>query len=133
MKALSAKALSAKALSATVLAAALFSAAALPASAAMTQGALTLAAPMAGATLSTGPVDMSLYYIRGEGKALNVVATYVSDAAPDQPRQIVMSLGDGDSVSFSLPGHLDTLYSFARHGDAVTVSSQPATSGHTGA
>lgn len=116
-----------KALSAAVLATALF-AAALPASAAMTQDALTLAAPMAGATLTSGPVDMSLYYIRGEGKALNVVATYVTDDAPAQPRQLVMSLKDGDSVQFSLPGHLDTLYSFARHGDAVSVSSQPVQS-----
>lgn len=121
-----------KTLSATALAAALF-AAALPASAAMNQAALTLAAPMAGASLETGPVDMSVYYVRGEGKALDVVATYVTDSAPDQPRQLVMSLSDGDSVRFSLPGQLDTLYSFARNGNAVTVSSQPATPAQTGA
>ena len=79
-----------KALSAAALAAAVL-AAALPASAAMTQASLTLAAPNAGATLDAGAVDMSVYYTAAEGKAVDVVATYVSDASPDQPRQLVMT------------------------------------------
>ena len=121
-----------KALSAAAFAAAIL-AAALPASAAMTQASLTLAAPNAGATLDAGAVDMSVYYTATEGKAVDVVATYVSDASPDQPRQLVMTLADGDSVQFSLPGQMDMLYSFARQGDAVTVSSQPVALSQTGA
>lgn len=121
-----------KTLSAMALAATLFTAA-LPATAATQQGALTLATPLAAATLSTGPVDMSVYYTRAGNQALDVVATYVTDAAPDQPRQLVLTLSDGDSVNFSLPGQPETLYSFARHGDAVTVESQPAGQDRIGA
>ena len=121
-----------KALSAAALAAALF-AAALPVSAGMNQTALTLSAPKAGATLASGPVDMSVYYLRTDVTGLDVVATYVTDAAPDQPRQLVMTLADGDRVQFSLPGQMDMLYSFARQGDAVTVSSQPVALSQTGA
>ena len=121
-----------KALSAAALAAALF-AAALPVSAGMNQTALTLSAPKAGATLASGPVDMSVYYLRTDGTGFDVVATYVTDAAPDQPRQLVMTLADGDRVQFSLPGQMDMLYSFARQGDAVTVSSQPVALSQTGA
>ena len=121
-----------KALSAAALAAALF-AAALPVSAGMNQTALTLSAPKAGATLASGPVDMSVYYLRTDGTGLDVVATYVTDAAPDQPRQLVMTLADGDRVQFRLPGQMDMLYSFARQGDAVTVSSQPVALSQTGA
>lgn len=121
-----------KALSAAALAVALF-ATALPVSAAMDQTALTLSAPKAGATLASGPVDMSVYYLRTDGTGFDVVATYVTDAAPDQPRQLVMTLADGDRVQFSLPGQMDRLYSFARQGDAVTVSSQPVALSQTGA
>ena len=114
-----------KTLSAAALAAALF-AAALPATAAMNNASVTLAAPLAGATLEAGRVDMSVYYTASTDKAFEVVATYVSDTAPAKPLQLTMALADGDNVHFGLPGHPETLFSFARHGNAVTVSSQLA-------
>jgi phage tail sheath gpL-like len=114
-----------KTLSAAALAAAIF-AAALPATAAMNHASITLAAPMAGATLDAGTVDMSVYYTATADKTFEVVATYVSDAAPEKPLQLSMALADGDNVHFGLPGHPETLFSFARHGNAVTVSSQLA-------
>ena len=38
-----------------------------------------------------------------------------------------MALSDGDDVSFSLPGHEETLYKFQRTGSIVTVTGEPAT------
>ena len=112
-----------KTLSAAAIAAAVF-AAILPASAVMAETSVRLAAPLAGATLNADQVDMSVYYTRTDDKTFDVVATYVSDAAPDQPQQLFMALSDGYSVHFGLPGHPETLYGFARQGNTVTVSSQ---------
>ncbi|RCW82115.1 hypothetical protein [Paracoccus lutimaris] len=108
---------------ATTLATALF-AATLPASAGMgAETTIRLAAPLAGATLNSDQADMSVYYTQGKDKTLEVVATYVSDSAP-QPLQMFMALSDGDKVQFGLPGHPETLYRFARNGNVVTVTSQ---------
>ncbi|WP_299843226.1 hypothetical protein [uncultured Paracoccus sp.] len=88
---------------------------------------VTLTAPQNGVTLQGESVDMSLYFTDGEAGAYELVATYVSDAAPDQPQRLVMALSDGDDVSFSLPGHEETLYNFQRVGSIVTVTGEPAT------
>ena len=40
-----------------------------------------------------------------------------------------MRLEEGDAVAFSLPGHMDTLFTFSRDFDAVTIGAEPATSG----
>jgi ABC-type glycerol-3-phosphate transport system substrate-binding protein len=86
---------------------------------------VTLDAPLAGASLSSEEIAMSVYFTEAEGGAFEVVATYL-DAAQDQPRRIVMALSDGDNLQFGLPGHKGTLYRFARNGDAVSVSEAPA-------
>lgn len=37
-----------------------------------------------------------------------------------------MSLQDGDDVTFALPGHAGTLYTFARSGSHIGITSVPA-------
>lgn len=113
-----------KTLSAMALAAALL-AAALPATAAMNNSSATLTRPLDGATISAGVIDMSVYYTRINDKTFELVATYITDEAPDRPLQMFMALSDGDNVHFGLPGHPETLFGFARTGNTVTVSSQP--------
>lgn len=92
------------------------------ASTAASAGSVTLSSPMAGVTLQSRDVDMSLYFIQIAGGRYEVVATYVGDTTPNDPGRLVMSLADGDSTSFGLPGHPGVLYEFARKGGAVTVS-----------
>ena len=85
----------------------------------------TLDAPLAGATLSSEEIAMSVYFTETAGGAFEVVVTYL-DAGQDQPQRIVLALSDGDNLQFGLPGHAGTLYQFARNGDAVTVSDAAA-------
>ena len=91
-----------KPLSVSAFAAVLF-AAAMSAPAAIAD-ATTLDAPLKGVTLQSDDVDMSLYFTEIADGGFKVVATYLSDTAPDQPERIVMKLFDGDSVKFGLPG-----------------------------
>lgn len=112
------KTLSAIALSATLIATAI-------APTAASAGSVRLKAPMAGATLRFSDVDMSLYFIETAGGRYEVVATYVSDTTLNDPSRIVMSLADGDSTSFGLPGYPGVLYVFSRTGSSVTVSDIP--------
>lgn len=84
---------------------------------------ITLTGAGAGATLHESDVDMSIYWTEaGEDHAL--VATYVTDEAPAEPARLRMHLAEGDEVSFGLPGVQDRLFTFARAGDAVSVSSE---------
>lgn len=86
---------------------------------------LTLNAPLAGASLNSEEIAMSVYFTETVGGAFEVVVTYL-DAGQDQPQRIVMALSDGDNLRFGLPGYAGTLYQFARSGDSVTVSDAPA-------
>lgn len=109
-----------KTLSAITVSAALITTATAPTAA--NAGSVTMNAPMAGVTLHSRDVDMSLYFIDGAGGNYEVVATYLVDIAGNETGRLVMSVADGDSTSFGLPGHPGVLYEFARRGDAVTVS-----------
>ncbi|TRW99360.1 hypothetical protein FNJ84_01415 [Paracoccus sp. M683] len=95
--------------------------------AAVLADSVTLTAPNSGATLQGEAVDMSVYFTDGADGAYEVVATYVSDAAPGEPQHLIMALGEGDDVSFSLPGHAGTLYNFQRDGGILTVTGQATT------
>jgi len=83
---------------------------------------VTLAAPMAGATLHESDVDMSVYWTDAGG-AYALVTTYVIDEAPAEPARLQMHLAEGDSVSFGLPGVQGRLFTFARDGGTVSVTS----------
>ncbi len=80
---------------------------------------LSLNAPLEGATLSDGTVDMSVYFADLEA-GYEVVATYVTQDAAT-PAQFVMVLNDGDSVSFGLPGVAGQVYTFSRVEDTLNV------------
>jgi hypothetical protein len=109
----------------TIALAALLSTAALgPAAKA---GTINLSAPLAGASLHSDGIAMSVYFIEASGGAFEVVVTYIGDTADDRPARTVMALSDGDHVQFGLPGRAGTLYSFARNGGVVTVSDRAVT------
>ncbi len=110
----------AAALSATLLAATLLAGVAMAETASMTRD-------IEGVSLHDGPHDMVAYYRAADDGALEVTATFLArDAEAFEPQRIVMALGDGDDVSFAMPGHPEALYRFARAGSRVTVSVRPA-------
>ena len=96
-------------------------AAALPAYAADVQ----TRTPVEAMSLEAGAVRMVSYFVPAEGDLYTVTATWIAgdDAAP---QRLVLQLDEGDRVSFSVPGHADTLFTFARDTDAVSVSAEPA-------
>jgi len=84
---------------------------------------MTMHEPIEAASLHEGPLDMVAYYVPVSSGALEVTATFAPhEPSAFNPMRIVMALGDGDAVSFAMPGHLEALYSFVRAGTAVTVS-----------
>jgi hypothetical protein len=83
---------------------------------------ISLGAPLSGATLRSGEISLSAYYLEAAEGGFEVVVTYVDGATPYQPRRIVMVLRDGDQARFGLPDHPGVLYAFSRAGDAVTIS-----------
>jgi len=86
---------------------------------------LTLTAPLAGGTLHTDAVDMSVYYTAAEGDAFDVTAKYVVKGGESEPRTLRMRLEEGDSVVFGLPGHSGASWNFARSNGALTVAAEP--------
>ena len=58
------------------------------------------------------------------GGALELTATFRDPATDDEPMRIVMPLQDGDALAFGMPGYADSLYSFARSGQAIRISVQ---------
>lgn len=85
---------------------------------------ITLNAPMEGATMHDGGIDMTVYWI-DVGTGFEVTATYTPQDTY-APARMVMLLADGDKVTFSLPGHKSIVYSFSRDGQDVRVMSNPA-------
>lgn len=82
---------------------------------------LTLPAPLAGGTVHTDLVDMSVFW-QPDGAGYEVVAYYIDRANATTPRKLQMRLEEGDRVVFGLPGLPDATYSFERRNDAVTVT-----------
>ena len=81
--------------------------------------------PIEAATIATDDFTLVAYFVPVAGDGLEVVATWLgSDDA--EPRRLMMRLADRDSVRLALPGHLDTLFTFARDLDAVTIATTPA-------
>jgi hypothetical protein len=109
----------AAALSASLLAATFLAGVAMAETASMTRD-------IEGVGLHDGPHDMVAYYRAVDGGALEVTATFLArDADGFEPQRIVMALGDGDDVSFAMPGYPQALYRFARVGSRVIVSVRP--------
>lgn len=105
----------------SVLAAVLLTGLALPAAA--EEAALHRA--LAAGSLHEGPLDMVAYYLPNPDGTLEVTATFAPKAG-GAPARIVMALADGDAVHFGVPGYRGILYGFARSGDRVTLTAEPA-------
>jgi hypothetical protein len=85
----------------------------------------SMSRPIEAASLHDGPLDMVGYYEPVSGGALEVTATFAPREVTMMsaaPMRIVMALGDGDDVAFSIPGYPQALYRFARSGATVAVS-----------
>lgn len=96
-------------------------AAALPAAA----GEIRTATPLEATSVVTDNLHMVAYFVPAAGDLYEVTATWV-DAEGGAPQRLVLSLDDGEQVSFALPGHEETLFTFAREIDALAVSSEPS-------
>ncbi len=86
---------------------------------------INLTAPMQGASLHEGGVDMAVYFL-DQKDVFEVVATYVDTTEPYDPARLRMGLTDGDAVHFSLPGLRHVFYTFERTGDSIRVSAEPS-------
>ncbi|MFT3973899.1 MAG: hypothetical protein QM699_10740 [Amaricoccus sp.] len=87
-------------------------------------GDVRTSTPIEAKTLTTDNLQMVAYFVPKAGDLYEVTATWV-DADGDSPHRLVMGLDDGERVSFSLPGHKETLFTFAREIDALTISTTP--------
>lgn len=87
-------------------------------------GEVRTATPMEARSLASPTVEMVAYFVPVDGGGYEVTATWLGDE-DDSPSRLVMRLEDGDRVSFALPGHVDTRYTFVRDFDAVTISAEP--------
>jgi len=83
---------------------------------------VTVERPIEGGSLHEGRLDMVVYYVPVDD-LLEVTATVAPKGGGD-PLRVVMGLADRDSVAFSLPGYQDSLYTFSRSGEEVTVSAE---------
>jgi len=82
---------------------------------------ITLNAPMQGASLHEGSIDMVVYYLDHDDH-FEVVATYAAKTGNTEPNRLRMALTDGDASKFSVPGHRHVIYAFSRENDTVHVS-----------
>jgi hypothetical protein len=83
----------------------------------------TIGCPIDGGSLHAGRLDMVVYYVPVDGDLLEVTATFAPKGGGD-PLRVVMGLADRDSVTFSMPGYRDSLYTFSRSGEEVTVATE---------
>ena len=83
---------------------------------------VTISQALAAGSLHDGALDMVAYWLDGPDGALELTATFRDRATDDEPMRIVMPMQDGDALSFGMPGYGASLYSFARSGEAITIS-----------
>ncbi|MEM7059006.1 MAG: hypothetical protein AAF557_15580 [Pseudomonadota bacterium] len=60
-------------------------------------------------------VAMRYHFVDGQ---MEVIASFQDGRAN---KEIILRMDDGESLSFALPGHDGSLYSFTRRGDALTA------------
>ena len=85
---------------------------------------LNLSAPMAGGTIHSDTIDMSVYWTPSED-AFEVVAYYVVREDANVSHKLQMRLESGDHIVFGLPGHTGAAYSFERNAETLTVTTAP--------
>lgn len=80
--------------------------------------------PIEAASIATEDLNLVAYYVPLADEGYAVTAVWLADGETE-PRRMTMRLESGDAVTFSLPGHLDTRFTFARHDEVVRVTSTP--------
>ena len=83
---------------------------------------VTISKAIAAGSLHEGALDMVAYWIELPDGALEVTATFRGRETTDEPMRIVMPMQDGDALAFGMPGYEGSLYSFARSGQAISIS-----------
>jgi hypothetical protein len=86
---------------------------------------VTMSAPIEAGSLHEGPLDMVAYWVPLADERYEVTATFIARGEGARPMRIVMAMAADDRVAFSMPGHLDALYRFARTSDGVAASVEP--------
>lgn len=84
---------------------------------------VSLDAPMQGASLQSGLVDMTIYYTAAEDE-FEVVAGYSVRGIDPETKWLRMGLEDGDRTSFALPNNNGIVFHFGRSGDTVSVAAE---------
>jgi hypothetical protein len=85
---------------------------------------IDLTREMLAASLHEGAVDMVVYYLEN-GERIEVFATYAPRREPFEPARLRMTLADGDSAHFGVPGERQVIYGFARTGASLRVIAEP--------
>jgi hypothetical protein len=83
---------------------------------------VTISRALAAGSLHEGALDMVAYWIEVPDGALELTATFRDRATSDEPMRIVIPMQDGDALAFGMPGYDDSLYSFARSGQKISIS-----------
>ncbi|MFO1144235.1 MAG: hypothetical protein U1E59_18025 [Amaricoccus sp.] len=81
--------------------------------------------PTGAASLHEGPLDMVATYEPFGANALAVTASFAGRTGTIMsaaPIRVVMPLGDGDDLAFSVPGYPQAVYRFTRSGATVSIS-----------
>jgi len=78
---------------------------------------VTIDQPSESADLLHDGVGVAMRYQFVEGQ-MEVIATFQGG---DAAKEVILRMDDGESLSFALPGHEGSLYSFTRQGDALTA------------
>lgn len=80
--------------------------------------------PIQAASLTTETVNLIAYYVPLADEGYEVTVTWLG-AEDAEASRLQMRLADGDRVTFSLPGHPEMRFTFARTLDVVAISSAP--------
>jgi len=77
---------------------------------------ITIDQPSESANMQHDGVGVAMRYQFVEDQ-MEVTATFQGS---DTAKEVILRMDDGQSLSFALPGHKGSLYSFTRRGDALT-------------
>jgi hypothetical protein len=80
--------------------------------------------PIEAGSIATEDLNLVAYYVPLADDGYAVTATWIAEGETEASR-MTMRLESGDAVTFSLPGHLDTRFTFARQDEVVRVTSTP--------
>jgi hypothetical protein len=80
--------------------------------------------PIEAGILATEDLTLVAYFAEFPDEGYQVTATWLG-VEDTEPNRLTMRLAEGDRVSFSLPGHAGTRFTFARGFEEITVEATP--------